>query len=235
MTVGTKIVDKIRKLLALSESPNQHEAELAAAKVSELLEKHQLSMTDIDVLDTKAGGAISDYQVVGKMKLLWIIDLARGCAVLFDAECLGSSTLHKTGMTFVGTRDDVEMAKALFQYLYTAWPGIVEMDLAKAKMESPTRFEPRDTMKFKAGHGLSYAWTIQARCRDMARSRKKSVRRTTTGTELMVLKDAMIKEKFAEIGVVYGRERKQSYGSSSGQRYGREAGRSARLSRELSA
>ncbi len=232
--VDTNIVERIRKLLALTESDNQHEAELAAQRASELLEKHQLSMTDIDVVDVRAGGIIQENMTVGKMKLLWVIDLARGCAVLFDAECLGSNSLARTRMTWVGTKDDVEMAKALFEYLYTSWFTIMNIDLTQAKLESLCRFEPRDTMKFKAGHGLSYAWMIQNRCHDMARARQKSVRRTTTGTELMVMKGDMIKDKFKEIGVVYGTAKKQSYGSS-GQQYGRAAGRSARLSREIEA
>jgi hypothetical protein len=39
---GDRIMARIRKLLALSGSPNQHEAELAMAKARELMAKHQL-------------------------------------------------------------------------------------------------------------------------------------------------------------------------------------------------
>ena len=42
-----KTIDKIRKLLALSRSPNQHEAESALAKAYELMERYHLELADI--------------------------------------------------------------------------------------------------------------------------------------------------------------------------------------------
>jgi hypothetical protein len=42
-----KILDLIKKCLALSESPNEHEASLAMAKAQELLEKYNLSMAQV--------------------------------------------------------------------------------------------------------------------------------------------------------------------------------------------
>ncbi|TAK51461.1 MAG: DUF2786 domain-containing protein [Bacteroidetes bacterium] len=41
------IVEKIKKLLALSSSPNQHEAELALSRAYELMEKYNISMGDL--------------------------------------------------------------------------------------------------------------------------------------------------------------------------------------------
>lgn len=41
------IIDRIAKLLALSNSPNEHEAALAAERAQELLEKYNLSMEEI--------------------------------------------------------------------------------------------------------------------------------------------------------------------------------------------
>lgn len=51
MTTGREtnaIVDKIRKLLALAQSPNANEAALAAAKAAALLAEHNLSMSAIE-------------------------------------------------------------------------------------------------------------------------------------------------------------------------------------------
>ena len=42
-----KLLDKIRKLLALGESPNEHEASSAIAKAQELLEKYNLTMAEV--------------------------------------------------------------------------------------------------------------------------------------------------------------------------------------------
>lgn len=42
------IISKIRKLMALSKSPNQHEAELAAQRCQDLLAEHNMSMAEIE-------------------------------------------------------------------------------------------------------------------------------------------------------------------------------------------
>ena len=47
--MDTKIVDKIKKLLALSKSPNENEAILAYQMAQELLTKHNISLDDIQV------------------------------------------------------------------------------------------------------------------------------------------------------------------------------------------
>nr|WP_320010484.1 DUF2786 domain-containing protein [uncultured Desulfobulbus sp.] len=41
---GRRIIEKVRKLLALGDSDNEHEAALAMQRVSELLERHQLDL-----------------------------------------------------------------------------------------------------------------------------------------------------------------------------------------------
>ncbi|MCL6753140.1 DUF2786 domain-containing protein [Nostoc sp. CCCryo 231-06] len=42
-----KIADKIRKLFALSQSPNEREASAAAAKAQEMLTRHNLSIASL--------------------------------------------------------------------------------------------------------------------------------------------------------------------------------------------
>ncbi|MBM4056579.1 MAG: DUF2786 domain-containing protein, partial [Planctomycetes bacterium] len=41
-----QILDKVHKLLALAQSPNEHEAQTAMAKAHELLLRHNLSLLD---------------------------------------------------------------------------------------------------------------------------------------------------------------------------------------------
>ena len=42
-----KVVEKIKKLLALSESSNEHEAKVSLLKAQELLAKHKLSLKEV--------------------------------------------------------------------------------------------------------------------------------------------------------------------------------------------
>lgn len=50
-----KVIDKVKKLLAMTESEYENEAESAMLKAQELLAKHQLTMKDIDLDNDKSG------------------------------------------------------------------------------------------------------------------------------------------------------------------------------------
>ena len=47
-----RIIEKVRKLLALSQSDNEHEAAAAAAKAQALLSEYNLSMSDVPAEET---------------------------------------------------------------------------------------------------------------------------------------------------------------------------------------
>lgn len=65
-----KLIDKIRKLLALSTSPNENEAMAAAQKVQDLLAEHNLDMSDLEVAE--ADTVVDDTEAVTVSKS-WII------------------------------------------------------------------------------------------------------------------------------------------------------------------
>ena len=86
--VEQKVVEKIQKLLRLGTSSNEHEAKLAMERASDLMRKHQLSMSQVDVEQVKGTGMVRErHHVRGlKMKLHWVVDLAQASAKLFDGE-----------------------------------------------------------------------------------------------------------------------------------------------------
>lgn len=221
-----KMADKIRKLFALATSPNEHEAKLAAQRASELMEKYQIEMADVLLTEAKTQQVETErYEVPDqKMKLIWIGILAHGCAKLFDGEVLDCGGLHGTRLTFIGYPDDIASIKWLFEHLYKSWFGIVDSDLREAK--SIQHFAPRDTMKFKAGHGLRYATIIRQRCVELVRMRTAHVQNTCTA--LIPLKNQMVQSKMRDMGVTQ-KSRHVSAGSALGQKYGERAGRNAAI------
>lgn len=60
-TVTNLIIDKIRKLLALSQSPNEHEAALAASRVQDLLADYNLSLAEVHAAGDKASKAKQEF------------------------------------------------------------------------------------------------------------------------------------------------------------------------------
>ena len=73
------LVEKVRKLLALSESPNEHEAALAAEKAQDLMLRHGIDMAQIATSQGAATIGIDDARVQGKIDL-WRRHLADSIA-----------------------------------------------------------------------------------------------------------------------------------------------------------
>lgn len=111
-----RIIDRIRKLLNLSESGNEHEAAAAAAKAQALLAEYNLQMADIP--EDGRGCTASTSDVKTRIKLeKWAFALAHKTARAFSCDYYHSS-LGRT--TFVGVGADAEVCAWTFSYLYRA-------------------------------------------------------------------------------------------------------------------
>lgn len=104
-----KIMDKIRKLLALSESSNEHEAAAAMRQARKLMDKHQLSSVDSEVF--AAGCTTIASKSVRHPK--WESDLASMVGDAFGC----SSYLGYHRVRFVGPHGMTEVAGYTFNVL----------------------------------------------------------------------------------------------------------------------
>lgn len=108
------IIEKIKKLLALSNSCNEHEAALAASHVQRLLSEHNLAMADIETSD-KPEKADKIETSVAKTLPKWVRHLCAGVSRAFDCQAIHHPA---TGtMTFIGVGADVQIAVYTFEYL----------------------------------------------------------------------------------------------------------------------
>jgi len=112
-----KIIDKIKKLLALSESPNENEAAAAVVKARELLDRHNLTLAEVETLTAEDPLIIRARMGTGYKHLpVWLIYL--GAVVEKPFDCVA---LHSSGeLSFCGTETDAEVALYTFTYLYRA-------------------------------------------------------------------------------------------------------------------
>jgi len=110
----TPIIDKIKKLLALANSSNEHEAALAAAHAQRLLSAHNLAMADITASDRpdKADRVETD---VARTLPKWIRHLSASVSSAFDCQAIHHPAAGK--MTFIGIGADVQVAVYTFTYL----------------------------------------------------------------------------------------------------------------------
>src|SRR5262245_61768133 len=86
------VIDRIKKLLALSTSSNEAEAALAAARAQELLQKHNLTMGVVqDSSQQKAETMPTDW--LGTRLQPHLFTLARACDKMFDVRHFFASKL----------------------------------------------------------------------------------------------------------------------------------------------
>lgn len=110
----TPVIDKIKKLLALANSCNEHEAALAAAHAQRLLAAHNLAMADISAAD-RPGKADRIETDVARSLPKWVRHLSAGVSSAFDCQAIHHPATGK--MTFIGVGADVQVAAYTFTYL----------------------------------------------------------------------------------------------------------------------
>ena len=111
--MDNRIVDKIRKLLALSESSNEHESKLAMLKAQELLAKHKMTLKDVENADKvevkKHYTDVTFTKAKWKGRLASIIADNFGCYVFY-------STRNTHRIVFLGKEEDVLVCEIVLSY-----------------------------------------------------------------------------------------------------------------------
>lgn len=144
-----KILSKVKKLLALAESPNEHEAALAAARAQELLLRHNLSMKDIK---TETEVVVLD---ASKDAPIWKINLLFRVCKAFYCE---SFTKDTRSLIIIGSKADAEVALFTYKYLYDT-----VLRLTDAYSKSPSFRDRRGSLtSYCLGVVSSICETLQA-------------------------------------------------------------------------
>ena len=76
--------DKIRKLLALAQSPEEAEAKVALLRARELMAKHKLTEADLEEAKNQAGRNVLTGITCSKRRDPWIVNLS---AVIGERFC----------------------------------------------------------------------------------------------------------------------------------------------------
>ena len=110
--------EKIRKLLSLAESPNEHEAKAALLKAKQLMAEHKITELDIEDVKKKAIKNIMTDITCSKRRNPWVVQLS---AIIGENYCCQSYRNHRWGeqtyrIGFIGLEDDIEICIAIFKY-----------------------------------------------------------------------------------------------------------------------
>ena len=105
------LLEKVRKLLALSESPNEHEAALAAAKAQEILDRENLSIFDLKPPSTSD---VDSYVIDERTRCaVWESHLFTMLARIYDLRPYRDSGCLKV----IGFKQDVDVFQSIHTYL----------------------------------------------------------------------------------------------------------------------
>lgn len=210
------IIEKIKKLLALANSCNEHEAALAASHAQRLLSEHNLAMADIEA-SHKPDKADKVETTVSKTLPKWLRNLSAGVSTAFDCQAIHHPATGK--MSFIGVGADVHVAVYTFTYLDRTVRKLCT-NYMKHHVSSTIANRHRELMR--QSYYLGAVSTINTRLRE-----QKVQTPVTTGA-LVPVKEGLIKQAMSEIGNLRTVRSRKSYinadAYTKGQTDGRQVG-----------
>lgn len=183
-----KVLERVKKLVALSKSPNEHEAALAAERAAAILAEHNLSMSDLET-EVEEEAFIID-EVEGQESRPYQRGLAGAVARLYFCRCFYTRRdipapnrkrgyVTKDCHSFVGAKHNVVVAQIMFGYLCEA----VERLAKKGALTVP----PGERSAYRVTFRETCSQTLRRRIYDKYMEAKKSGMVTESGTNLPAL------------------------------------------------
>lgn len=155
-----KIIDRIRKLIALSGSSNEHEAALAAEKAQVLLAEHNLATADIKA-DDNEDEEFEIEEVAETDSYPWRRQLGAMVSQLYFCKYFftttGQTEKRRDIHTFVGATHNIAVAKIMFTYLFSTVDRLAR-EGAKSypvKEQSPYRTSFRHACSLRLCHRIA--------------------------------------------------------------------------------
>lgn len=110
-----RLIDKLRKVLALTSSPNENEAAAASGHLARLLAAHNLDIADLEKRGAAAPGIDTKAHDLGKAAFKWKLNLANAIADHYFCYALVDDRL-KT-VRFIGRPDNVDSLIMLYGWI----------------------------------------------------------------------------------------------------------------------
>ena len=196
---NSPVIEKIKKLLALANSANEHEAALAAGHAQRLLSEHNLAMADIEAAH-KPDKADKVETAVSKTLPKWLRHLSAGVSTAFDCQAIHHPATGK--MTFIGVGADVQIAAYTFTYLDRTVRKLCS-NYMKHNVSSMTANRHRELMR--QSYYLGAVSTINIRLKE------QKTRTPITTFALVPVKEGLIRQAMSEIGNLRTMHSRRSY------------------------
>lgn len=182
------MIEKVRKLLALSQSSNEHEAALAAEKAQAMLAEYNLSMADV-ASEEKDEDFIIDADDVTE-SVPWRRTLAASVAKLYFCDYFfthrydptvsrSCGYIRKDIHSFVGAPHNITIAKMMFQYLSQTVERLAD--------EGSLRYTPGERGPYKTSFKMACTRRLGTRIFERIQAARAGQIKTESGTTLPAL------------------------------------------------
>ena len=178
----TKILDRVRKLLALAADArgNAQEIAAAAAEAARLMQEHKLSDDDVTAA-ADDGSDLVDVPAGSKgFEQTWKFSLVTSTARSFYCEVIGLKVGTRRKVRVVGRRQDVDVAMAVFKFLLeeierlTAVHALEPRHPLDLAFEGPMKDEERRAF-YRSGLAAGVASTLREQARNIKAASEKAL------------------------------------------------------------
>lgn len=196
MTVETDVLNRLKKLLALSASSNEHEAALERAQA--LMNEHNLTVQDVK--EDGSGAYLQDKNVPGLTKICqkWEAGLGFRVAEAFDGKAIKVRNSSGWHLTFVATKTDMEIIVDLYQRLRDTVKR-----MSNNYVRSTRAIHPE--LSAKTLHN-NYRWGMVSTIKERLQTLKKNTtpQQTAnqygyTGMDLVVVKNKAVTQRVSKL------------------------------------
>jgi len=217
MSLNTeKIIDRVRKLLAMAgDTTSPNEAAIAAKRARKLMDEYQLSELDLTAVESSDMGA--NYCEGNKTATTFDSTLAVAVAKINDVQAKyeRNKITKKLDIRFEGMLVDTVCAVELFRYLK-------EQAYRQAEAHEQGRAN-------RHAYRIGFSSGVAAQVNEIMAAREQL--KTTSGTSLVVCKQQLIAQHFKPAR--YSKKAAAYRGNRSSREAGYAAGRRAGVSRQV--
>ncbi len=206
------IIEKVRKLLALSNSCNEHEAALAAMHVQRLLSEHNLAMSDIEAGAENNTADRVDLAVARNLPK-WVRALSGGVGSAFDCQVLHVPS--RGNLVFIGVGADPEVASYTFTYLERT---VRKLCSSYLKTLPDSNVSKRQRELARQSYYLGAVSAISGNLREQKQQTP------VTPNALVPVKDALIRAAMNEMGPIRTVHSRRSYVDGQSYQQGQDDG-----------
>lgn len=150
--------EKIKKLLALSESDNENEAKSALLKAKMLMAKHKISEADLKSIEKQGVRQVRTQFTCSKRREPWMVALSIIIGQNFCCQAYREKQYNQQTQTicFIGLEDDIDACTAIFEYAVDCVRAGVK------RIQKEYKDDKFHVKRFCDGYGFGFASGVNA-------------------------------------------------------------------------